>query len=228
LLAIVACAAMVAGVAVWWFGYRGGPSVSVASADVRAIEFSAFPEGPPQAGFSTATAPDRWHIPLDLIRDEIPSPLPGPLRQGISCDAGSEVVFRLSDGTKVTYGPCRFPSAIEDFRMKAFAAIGDYTSKTPSVEAVDASMLAVAQAGKLPRLPPDVSYDNTIECRVDQPDAFDGGPIYLCALGLRSSVPGGHQWVWGALIDGTLHTHRTDPDVIPTITGPWDPPWLPT
>ena len=132
--------------------FRQEPSVSVAAADVRAIEFHPFPEGPPQPGF-TGGVPDRWHVPIQLVEDAIPSPLPGPLRQGISCDSGSEVIFQLMDGRSIAYGPCRIPASIVAFRATAFAAMNDYISKTPSAQAVGAGMLALARRADPTEIP---------------------------------------------------------------------------
>jgi hypothetical protein len=172
--------------------------------------------------------PDRFHIPIALVEDAIPSPPPGTLRQRISCDSGAEVVFQLADGRSITYGPCRMPDSIAAFSTTAFAAIDDYISKTPSRDAVDAAMLAPAQAGRFQHPPPGMEYDVPTECRIDEPNGFDGHPVYLSAISIVGSAPaGGYLWEWGALVDGTLHTHRTDPCEIPTITGPWDPPWQP-
>jgi hypothetical protein len=212
---------------VWWVAFRQGPPISTATADIQTIELRPFPEGPQQPGF-TSGVPDRFHVPIQLVADAIQDPLPGPLRQGISCDSGAEVVFRLVDGRSITYGPCRIPGSIVGFRATASAAINDYISKTPSTDAVGAGMLALAQAGRFQRPPDGMSYDTPTECRVDEPHGFDGAPVYLCAISIVGQGPsGGHLWEWGALVGGTMHTHRTDPAKIPTITGPWDPPWQP-
>jgi hypothetical protein len=221
---VVLAVAIVAGV--WWLAFRRGPSVSVAATEIRAIEFHPYPEGPPQPGLRSGV-PDRWHVPIHLVEAAIPSPLPGPLEQGISCDSGAEVVFRLTDGRNVTYGPCRLPASIDAFRATAFAAMNDYISKTPSAEAVGAGMLALAQADRFQRAPAGTTYDGPVDCRVDDPHGFDGHPVYLCAIALVGQEPTGHLWEWGTLVEGTLHTHRTDPTEIPTITGAWDPPWQP-
>jgi hypothetical protein len=87
---------------------------------------------------------------------------------------------------------------------------------------IEVAMLAAAREGEFP-FPAGVESDYTgaVECRVDRPNAFRGTDVYLCALNLTN---GARQFEWGALIEGDLHTHRTDPR-IPTITGPFDPPW---
>jgi hypothetical protein len=225
--AVVVLIAIAIAAGVWWVAFRQEPSVSVAAADIGAIEFIPFPEGPQQPGFTNGV-PDRFHVPIQLVADAIPSPLPGPLRQGITCDSGGEVAFRLVDGRTITYGPCRIPASIVAFRAAASAAINDYIAKTPSAEAVGAGMLALAQAGRFQRPPDGMRYDAPTDCRIDVPHGFDGAPVYLCAISLvGKGLAGGRLWEWGALVDGTLHTHRTDPAKIPTITGPWDPPWQP-
>jgi hypothetical protein len=226
-VSVIVLVAIAVAIGVWLVAYRHGPSVSVAVSDIRAIEFPPFPEGPPQPRF-TSGVPDRFHAPIQLVADAIPSPLPGPLRQGISCNAGGEVVFRLVDGRSITYGPCRIPASIEAFRASASAAINDYMSKTPSADAVGAAMLALAQAGRFQHPPDGMRYAAPVDCRVDDPHGLDGAPVYLCAISMVGQGPaGGHLWEWGALVDGALHTHRSDPAQIPTITGPWDPPWQP-
>lgn len=83
-------------------------------------------------------------------------------------------------------------------------------------------MMAAARQGQFQQPAAGRSYTGDIECRVDQPGAFDGADLYLCKIWIDD---GGREYVWGALLDGTLHTHATDPKQIPTITGPWDPPW---
>jgi len=82
-------------------------------------------------------------------------------------------------------------------------------------------MLAAGRDGEFPFPAINAEYTGAVESRVDRPNAFRGAEVYLCALNLTN---GARQWEWGALVEGELHTHRTDPR-IPTITGPWDPPW---
>jgi hypothetical protein len=87
---------------------------------------------------------------------------------------------------------------------------------------IEAAMLVAGRDGEFP-FPAgiDADYTGAVECRVDRPNGFRGADVYLCALNLTN---GARQWEWGALVKGELHTHRTNPE-IPTITGPWDPPW---
>jgi hypothetical protein len=87
---------------------------------------------------------------------------------------------------------------------------------------IEVAMLAAARNGEFP-FPEGVNeeYTGAVKCRIDHPNAFRGEDVYLCALNLTN---GARQWEWGALVEGELHTHSTDAR-IPTITGPWDPPW---
>ena len=89
---------------------------------------------------------------------------------------------------------------------------------------VASAMLATAQAGGFQTPPAGHHYESPVECRVDRPHAFHGEDIYLCRIAI-SGMPDGHLYEWGAWLDGTLHTHSTDPARIPTITGPFDPPF---
>jgi hypothetical protein len=89
---------------------------------------------------------------------------------------------------------------------------------------IETAMLSAARQGAFP-LARAVhgTYTGDVECRVDTPHAFEGADIYLCALSLTD---GGRQWEWGAMQDGNLHTHLTNPDRIPTVPADgWDPPW---
>ena len=106
------------------------------------------PKGPPQPRVQEWRAGSLQRSdPTRRRRQTIP--LPGPLQQGISCDSGAEVVFRLVDGRSVTYGPRRIPGPIAAFRSRASAAIYDCISKTPSADAVGAELLALA-GGSVP------------------------------------------------------------------------------
>jgi hypothetical protein len=87
---------------------------------------------------------------------------------------------------------------------------------------IEAAMLTAARHGQFQPPIRGQSYTGGIECRVDRPHAFHGADVYLCAI---DETGGWREWEWGAMLDGRLHTHATDPGAIPTITGPWDPPW---
>jgi hypothetical protein len=85
-------------------------------------------------------------------------------------------------------------------------------------------MLNEAQGGQFQAPPNGHHYTAPVDCRVDKPHAFHGQPIYLCKISI-SKLPYGHLWEWGAWLDGRLHTHASDPTLIPTINGPFDPPF---
>lgn len=86
------------------------------------------------------------------------------------------------------------------------------------------AMLVEAQAGHFQAPPHGYSYGRPVECRVDRPHAFHGADIYLCKIAVRK-LSYAFLWEWGAWSGGRLHTHASDPGLIPTITGPFDPPW---
>lgn len=94
--------------------------------------------------------------------------------------------------------------------------------QTHRVTGIEAAMLAAARSGQFQGPVDGNSYTGDIECRVDRPHAYHGADIYLCKIG---ETGGWSEWQWGVLVAGKLHTHATDPKVIPTITGPWDAPW---
>lgn len=91
-------------------------------------------------------------------------------------------------------------------------------------QAVQANMLREARAGDFQAPPKGYEYGQPVECRVDRPNAFHGGNVYLCKIAVLK-MPYAFLWEWGAWYHDGLHTHRTDPKLIPTITGAWDPPW---
>ena len=79
---------------------------------------------------------------------------------------------------------------------------------------VEKEVLFAARAGSFP-LVTGYSYDGRVDCRVSEPDAFQGHDIFLCKLGLKDLEGLGGQYVSVALINGQLHTHDTDPEAIP-------------
>jgi hypothetical protein len=97
-------------------------------------------------------------------------------------------------------------------------------SSAPVSRFVASAMLATAQAGGFQAPPAGHHYESPVECRVDRPHAFRGVDSYLCKIAI-SGMPDGQLYEWGAWFDGKLHTHATDPAGIPTITGPFDPPF---
>jgi hypothetical protein len=86
------------------------------------------------------------------------------------------------------------------------------------------AMLKAAQAGTFQAPPKGSHYSWPVECRVDSAHGFHGQPIYLCKISI-SKHDSGHLYEWGAWYRGSLHTHNTDPSLIRTITGPFDPPF---
>ena len=93
-----------------------------------------------------------------------------------------------------------------------------------SKEFVAKAMLKEAQAGRFQPPPSGHLYQGPVDCRIDQRRGFHGNAIYLCKIGI-SGMPDGHLYEWGAWANGRLHTHATDPKLIPTVTGPFDPPF---
>ena len=94
----------------------------------------------------------------------------------------------------------------------AIASIWIWLANRPSN--VEEEVLSAARAGALPHTKR--SYDGQVECRVSEPNAFQGQDIFLCKLGLKGvSFELGGQHVYVALINGELHTHATDPEAIP-------------
>jgi hypothetical protein len=86
------------------------------------------------------------------------------------------------------------------------------------------AMLQAAKAGDFQAPPKGYSYAAPVDCRVDSPHGFHGQPIYLCKVSI-TKLGYGHLYEWGAWYHGALHTHATDPKLIKTITGPFDPPF---
>ncbi len=98
-------------------------------------------------------------------------------------------------------------------------------SITPNVLVAHA-MLQEARAGRFQAAPPGYHYAAPVECRVDSPHGFHGSAIYLCKIAI-AKLKDTHLYEWGAWYRGALHTHNTDPGLIKTITGPFDPPFSP-
>jgi hypothetical protein len=85
-------------------------------------------------------------------------------------------------------------------------------------------MLGEARAGRFQAPPKGYRYSRPVECRVDRPHGFHGDPIYLCKIAI-GRLKDAHLYEWGAWYRGALHTHETDPRLIRTIAGPFDPPF---
>lgn len=231
------CVLTVLGAGLWWVEFGHGAPIPIstsagpgsgAAPRVMSIAFHPVPEGPPSPTLTRGPL-GQGRVPIQLIEADIPNPLPAPLRQGFGCTSGWDTVLMLSDGRAITYGPCRVPTSIVYLGAAADSAIGDYIGTDPSPDAVGAGLLNLAQDDQFQKPPPGSYYDQPVECRVDTPHGFKNEPVYICAIAViaASGGPEGHLWEWGALTGGTLHTQATDPNQIPTITGPWDPPWQP-
>lgn len=95
--------------------------------------------------------------------------------------------------------------------------------RSHQVVGVGAAMVSAARAGTFGPPAPDSSFNGAVDCRVDKPNAFHGADIYLCRIG---ETHGWNLWEWGAVVNGDLHTHATDPGLIPREPRyGWDPPW---
>lgn len=89
---------------------------------------------------------------------------------------------------------------------------------------VASAMLHAAKGGKFQAPPKGYHYAAPVDCRVDSRHGFHGEPIYLCKITI-AKLKDVHLYEWGAWYRGALHTHNTDPTLIKTITGPFDPPF---
>jgi hypothetical protein len=79
---------------------------------------------------------------------------------------------------------------------------------------VEEAVLSAAEAGAFP-IEGGYTYNGEVDCRVEDVEAFRGKDLYLCKLGFKGlDVPGG-QYIYAAMVGGTLHTHQTDPAEIP-------------
>jgi len=96
--------------------------------------------------------------------------------------------------------------------------------KLPPRQLVARAMLREAKAGRFQAPPKGYRYAAPVECRVDTAHGFHGAPIYLCKITI-ARLKDTHLYEWGAWYHGALHTHNTDPRLIKTITGAFDPPF---
>lgn len=101
-------------VSLWW-SIRFAP-IDVTLADVQSVQLVPVPEGPVSPAF--VRDPTReFQLPINLIEDSIPVPLPAPKWQGF-CGIGGNVVVKLTDGRTIEYGPCRRPESIDLVRQR--------------------------------------------------------------------------------------------------------------
>jgi hypothetical protein len=103
-------------------------------------------------------------------------------------------------------------------------SVGSPKHRTTARQLVARAMLKAAKAGEFQAPPKGHHYAAPVECRVDSAHGFHGRPIYLCKISI-SKLGDGHLYEWGAWYRGSLHTHNTDPGLIKTITGAFDPPF---
>ena len=73
-----------------------------ANGGVAAVDIRPIPEGPQP----------RSSPPSDLVKLNLPDPLPAPLFQWF-CSMGGDLVVTLGNGMQVTYGPCYRPASID-------------------------------------------------------------------------------------------------------------------
>ena len=104
------------GALVWLFLDRshivGRTAIYVQRTDIVRLQLIPIPEGPAGPLFERPLKHD-YALPLGLIEDQIPIPLPEPLWQGFSCGGGGDLEIELAGGRTIVYGPCRRPAAIE-------------------------------------------------------------------------------------------------------------------
>jgi hypothetical protein len=82
---------------------------------------------------------------------------------------------------------------------------------------IERAMLAAARSGEFGPPVDHNSYTGTIMCRVYKANSFHGADIYYCEIGETNDW---WQWETGALLNGELHTHYSDPMLIPEATPP--------
>ena len=85
---------------------RGRAAIPIDRSDVVSVRLQPVPEGP-----SIIFGSD-GRVPIDAVRDLIPTPLPARVWQGFNCSFGGDLAIELSSGREVVYGPCRRPAAI--------------------------------------------------------------------------------------------------------------------
>ncbi len=80
---------------------------------------------------------------------------------------------------------------------------------------VERAVRSAAEAGAFP-IGGGYTHNGEVECRVEEEGTVHGQDLYLCKLGLEGldDVPGG-QYIYAAVVDGSLYTHKTNPNLIP-------------
>jgi hypothetical protein len=82
---------------------------------------------------------------------------------------------------------------------------------------IERAMLVAARSGQFGPPVAHNSYTGKIMCHVYKADGFHGADIYYCEIGETNDW---WQWETGALLKGELHTHYSDPELIPEAEPP--------
>jgi D-alanyl-D-alanine dipeptidase len=100
--------------------------------------------------------------------------------------------------------------------LAVLAALGGLIWWAQRPTSVERAVWDAAQDGAFPFTDPAAAsrYAGTVDCQIYDQAAFEGHDLYICKLGLEG-VENGGQYVLAALVDGELHTHDTDPALIP-------------
>lgn len=64
------------------------------------------------------------------------------------------------------------------------------------------------------RLPVSTIYNGEVDRRVEEVGAVHRQDLYVCKLGLEDLDAPGGQYVYAAMVDGSLYTHATNPNLI--------------
>jgi len=100
--------------------------------------------------------------------------------------------------------------------LALLAALGGLIWWIHRPTSIEAAVWDAAQEGAFPFTGPAaaLSYTGAVDCQIYDQAAFQGHDLYICKLGLEG-VENGGQYVFAALVDGELHTHDSDPVLIP-------------
>src|SRR5262245_25267584 len=79
---------------------------------------------------------------------------------------------------------------------------------------IEKAVQSASAAGFIPNAR-SYAYNGEVECRVEQAEGFLGQDLYVCKLGLEGFDAQGGQYVYAAMVDGSLYTHKTNPNLIP-------------
>ncbi len=81
---------------------------------------------------------------------------------------------------------------------------------------ISQAILTQAQSGAFRPPPTGHSYQGPATCRLDSKRTFRGVHLYLCTISISGSSAQLREY--GAWLNGSLHTHATDPTRIPAAT----------